>query len=267
MRPLTVGEIFDRAVTLVVRRWRPAAVIALLASVPNTLSAALIAADPLVVRHTGGGTVLLTTAGGLLYVYAFAALAMLFGREDDGANGLTLLGTAFASFWRLFRVSLATGILIAVAVGAGALVVTLASAVGGSIGAGVAILLVALAIVPVFFAMELALCDAAIEGTGATISIGNAFRRAFPRGGRVRTILLAYAATLCYFVPSMVIGGAFGMLAIGMRERWIAVAAQPLETVGTLVFFAALTTVAAIDYRVRAEGSDIEASLDVPETA
>ncbi|HEX3550072.1 MAG TPA: hypothetical protein VHT53_06825 [Candidatus Elarobacter sp.] len=265
--PMTIAQIFDRAVTLVVRRWRAAVLIAVIASLPEAGQVALLGADPAAARHSGGATVLLSFAFLLLFLCAFAALAMLFTGDDDDANGLALYGLAFRSFWRLFRVSLATGLLLIVGVAAGALVVTAASAVGGAIAAGILAFVVAVAIAPLFFVLETALCIAAIEGTGATISIGAAFRRTLPPGGRVRTALLGYAAVLCYFVPQLVVGTVAEMAAAATAQGWIRVIAVPVELITGLIFFIALTTVAAIDYRVRSEGVDLEAALDAREPA
>ncbi len=266
-RPLTIAEIFDRAVTLIVRRWRPAVVITVIASLPQAASALLFVLDPRIARHTGGAVVLLTFVSGLLTVYAFAALVMLFAGEDDDPGPFALFGAAFASFWRLFRISLMTGFLIVVAVAVIAILVSLLSTVGGVVAGTVVIVAGVLAGIPLAFAMELAICNAAIEGTGATKSVGNALYRVSARGSLLRSALLGYATTLCYFVPSMLVTAVAGMFVVTTKQTWIAIAAQPLDRVVTMPFFAALMTVAAIDYRVRSEGIDLEAALDMPGNA
>jgi hypothetical protein len=267
VRPHTIAEIFDRAVTLIVRRWSTAAAVALIASIPSALSAALQAADPRIAGHASFAPALLQFAFGVGLIYAIVALTLLFAGSEDRPSAFALYGAALGSFWRYLRVSIMTGFLLGITAALGALLIFVASTAAGVAGTVVAAAVAAIVAVPVFFVLQLALADAALEGTGATTSVGDAFRRALSGDQRVRTAKLAFAAVLCYFAPQFVIEAASALLVDLTKQRWIAVLAPPLEMITGLVFFAAVVTVAAIDYRVRKEGADLDAVLDATEPA
>jgi hypothetical protein len=265
-RPLTIAEIFDRAVTLLVRRWRAAGAIAVIGATPETVRTALVAADLRFALRQPLLMLLLQILAAATLIYTLAALAMLFAGDDDDASALALYRTALASFWRLLRVAIVTSFLLgvcALAFGIMLFVSTLIAPAAFFVAALAAVVL----IVPPGFVLQIALVDAALEGTGATTSVGTAFRRACAQGAAGRTAWLAYAVAIAYFAPQLVVTSAAQFLAVIPGFRWVVLIMPPLNALTGLLFAAAVCTVAAVDYRVRHEGADLEAVLDAAEPA
>jgi hypothetical protein len=265
-RPLTIAEIFDRAVTLVVHRWRAAVAIVLIGALPETVRTALVASNPRIALRQPLLIMLLQVLAGLLLIYTLAALAMLFAGDRDDASALALLRTALTSFWRLLRVSIVIALLFVVCgIAFGLLVFAAMQVMPGAFfvaaAAGVLVL------VPPAFALQLALFDAALEGTGATLSVGAAFRRAFGHGETRRTVWLAYATAIAYFAPQFVVASAALFVAMMPGLQWVLLVVPPLNALTGVLFGAAICTVAAVDYRMRHEGADLEAVLDAAEPA
>lgn len=266
-RPLTIAEIFDRAVTVIVRRWSTAAAIALIASLPQVAQTALVASSATFVRREPFAFFVLELVYLVGLAFAFAALVLLFAGAEPGANALLLYRAAFASFWRILRVGFVDVFLTGVAVAIAVLLTFGLSAVAGIAGTIVGMVLGALAVIPIFFTLQLAFSGAVLEGTGAMNSIDAAFRRAFSRGARARTAKLSFAAILTYAGPNYIISGLLAYASLATGRTWLIVLASPLALATAFVFFTAVVTIAGIDYRVRAEGVDLEAALDVVESA
>lgn len=225
-RPLTIGEIFDRAVTLLVRDWRAALAIGAAVSLPQALGQALVVAE----ASSPFARWLLGIVTALAYLYGFAALVAVYAGRDPRA----LLASSLA---RLLRVGLVAGFSILVVFAALFAVAVLTARALGAIGAG---------------------------GVSVIGSLIAAWARAFAPAARRRSALLAYAIVLAYSAPAFVIGAAFAFLALAMRQPWLTVLVYPVATTVSFGFFAAVVTVAANDYRVRREGADLDAVLDAP---
>jgi hypothetical protein len=261
VRPLTIAEIFDRAVTLVVRRWKPAAAIALILSIPQTIGTAMVGADAKPSPSQAVPYGLLQFAYAFGFTYAFAALVMLFTGPEGQRGALALYGAALRSFGRLFAVSLWIGLTL-FGIAAVLAVVVVLGVLGGPVGIAIAGAIVVPVAVPLFFVLQVALANAVVEGSRGTAPIGAAFRRALAPGRRVRTLLLSFAAVTCYFAPTVGIAAAAEALSSLTGQRWITVAADPVEVLASVVFYSAVVGVAAVDYRMRSEGTDLEGALD-----
>ena len=259
---MTIGEVFDRAVTLLALRWRAAAAIAVLASLPAALSELAVLEDV----HAPFLMLTLRALQLLGQIYGFAALVALFAQRD--ARDVVREG-----WLRLLRTALLAAIplVAAGAVAAAALSFAMALlAVAGArviVTAPIGLALFLAAIVPVMFVAQLAIANSVLDGTRATTSVMAAYERAFAAGERRRTALLAYAATMTYALPVFVIGGAIEAVAHGSDVWWPLVALPPLRYALGVTFYAAVLAVAAQDYTVRREGRDLEGVLDGLESA
>lgn len=91
--------------------------------------------------------------------------------------------------------------------------------------------------------------------------------RAFALRERRRTALLAYASTMTYVIPVLVIGVAIEAVGHGLDVWWPVVALPPLQYALGVTFYAAVLAVAAQDYAARREGRDLEGVLDGLESA
>jgi hypothetical protein len=261
--PLTIAEIFDRAVTLVVRRWSTAAAIALIASIPATLSQALWLADPFVRRDMLGGVILLQLLTGVVLIFAFAALALLFSGAAEDRSALELYREAFGSFWRLLGVALASGFVAALVVALAVFLSGIGLAIGGFAGLALVLLAVLLLTAPLLFVAQLALANAVLEEMGVLDALDSAFSRSLLFGAqRRRTYLLALAVMIAYLAPRAIVTGTLAWVAVLTQQRWLLMLTPALVTLFAFVFVSAIVTVAALDYRVRAEGDDLEAVLD-----
>lgn len=256
-RPLAIGEIFDRAVTLLARRWRAALLVGAAVSLLPTLAQGLIVAD----RASPFALWLLRIVGAAGYLYGFAALVAILA----GGSPRELVAAPAA---RLLRAGLVAGFVFSLAwivanavsglawreMASGAIAIAPAGAV--LLGAAFAILY------PLMLVSQVAVATAVLEGTGGTRSFVVAATRALVPGQRLRTALLAYAVSLAYSVLNGLPDLALGAEARSTDHWWLTAAAVPLATIGSFAFLAAVVTVAANDYRVRREGADLEAALD-----
>lgn len=259
---MTIGEVFDRAVTLIVQRGRAAISIALLASLPAAFSELAVLEDvhaPFLMLTLRAGQV-------LGQLYGFAALVALFAGRDPLAavreGWLRLLRTAFLAAIPFIATAAVAATVLSFGftqlslVGARALVV-----------APIGVALFMAVIVPALFAGELAIANGVLDGTRATASVLGAYERAFAAGERRRTALLAYATVVTYAVPVLAIGIAVEAIAHAGDVWWPLVALPPLRYAVGLTFCAAVLSVAAQDYATRREGRDLEGALDRLESA
>lgn len=268
VRPRTIAEIFDRAVTLVVHRWSAGATIALIASIPATLSQALRLVDPRALRHVPILVLGLQLLSAGALAYGFAALAQLYAGTEEQPSALGLFTAAFGSFWRLLRVALAcafvAGLVVALAIFAG----SIGRGIGGPAGWGLTASAVLLLGSPIVFVAQLALANAVLEGMGALDALDSAFARALLFGtGWRRTYLLAMAVLMAYLAPRAIVTATLAAVAVLTRQAWLMLLAPAFVTLLAFVFVSAVVTVAALDYRLRAEGDDLEAALDAPAAA
>ncbi|MGD0051017.1 MAG: hypothetical protein ABSD03_04245 [Vulcanimicrobiaceae bacterium] len=261
--PLTIAEIFDRATTLVVRRWVPTVSIAAVLALPRLLQA-IVFPNAAASSSAWFFAVLLTVVSlFVMPVFASAALALIFVGPDGTTLG-EVLSRLFAAPWRFVRAALLYGFLGVV--GILPLLGLISTMRGGtSTTVLVVVLLFFVWLVPALvgaFELQLAFVGCAIEETGATLSLMNACERSLRPGLRWRTVLLAFALTAAQTVPSFVLGWLIGVIAFTLGTPWVASLGVAVVEPLVWVVVIALTTVAAVDYRVRVEGSDLEAVLD-----
>lgn len=255
---MTIGELADRAVTLLVRRWRGALTIAFVAWLPAALYELALLLDvkaPFLVLTLRALEV-------LGQIYGIAALVALFAGRDAGA--------AVREGWlRLLRTAVFALVPLVATMAVGSLVLNLVAMVAVHIGHTIGALTVVACTVtffaimlPVVFVTQLAIANSVLDGTRATTSVLSAYQRAFAAGERHRTALLSYAAAALYALPTFVVGGAVQAYARSTDIWWPVVVLPPLHYAAAATLYAAVISIAAQDYAIRHEGRDLESMLD-----
>lgn len=259
-RPLTLGEIFDRAVTLVVRRFPTVLIIGAATAVPVVLSGVL---EYFAGGHPSSGarlgSAVLRLISNLLILVTYGGFALLFAQGDDGPSGLTLIGIAFSRFWRFFRVSFATGI-VTVGIVAGGLIAVMTFAWAGPIGVGIAGAAVGAALLLPLFASQQAFYIAILEDVDAWRAVSLAFSRVLQRGQRKRSWVLGFFIAVIYIAPFLVFGGVAQFLT---AFPWAVTILEAVFTVVALALLTATMTIAALDYRVRTQGTDLLLAAEI----
>ncbi len=262
-RPLTIAEIFDRAVTLVVQRRGPVLLLSALVVLPLVPLRALPSSS-----HWFASAVLLLGLTGF-FVGALGSAALvnvLAGRAQGAREALRL---ARRDVWLAVRSYFVAGAALAIVTWGCAFPVQLAlgTASGGSaLGRleGGALLGIPAAVVaaPVVLALSIAFPTTILERSRASEGIARAWSRVFHRGDLGRAWLLGAALGLVTNGIEYVLQAAVEHVAGATGAAWLSGVEACLVGVCTLAYGTALTTIAAIDYRVRTQGADLDAALD-----
>jgi hypothetical protein len=262
LRPLSIGEIFDRAITLLVRNWLPFLIIAAVGVLPS--QSVSYFAD---VRHDAALTLLKTAT------YLFGAVAALASARvvaaiyrNEPAVWYEALGAAFG------RLPSAIGANVTMALIA---ILPLLIVVGIPAGLGVfrfpnlfadlVAVIAALAGLAIFlgayFANEYVYSAMMIDDYRAMDGVGRALEL-FGRDRIGRTLLFALAAGCIMFGGSFVAGALLGLFETALHNRPIGMV---LETL-LLLFASAVGQVAIpifyFDTAIRREGYDMQLALD-----
>lgn len=292
-RPLGMGEILDRAVTVSVQRFPmliallavltvPLAILQSFSANPLSQYIALIQAaakgsktDTASILNSipkTGPLIALLVSALLVGVITLAVARALAGES------LTIGGIYRSALRRLpsivatgaiwFLILIAVSIVFSIVFGLVIFVVVRPSGVAvpapGGIAAILLILVVALAISIPLGAIGYALAivsfaSAVLETRNPFIAIGRAFRRIFARREFLRSIVVSlalFAVTLATSLLGVVLGGILFAL-----TKWFAsyiVIAQLFSSIG-LIFSTATATIYYLDVRLRREGADLMA--------
>ena len=292
-RPLGMGEILDRAVTVSVQRFPmliallavltvPLAILQSFSGNPLSQYIALIQAaakgsktDTAAILNSipkTGPLIALLVSALLVGVITLAVARALAGEP------LTIGGIYRSALRRLpsivatgaiwFLILIAVSIVFSIVFGLVIFVVVRPSGVAvpapGGIAAILLILVVALAISIPLGAIGYALAivsfaSAVLETRNPFIAIGRAFRRIFARREFLRSIVVSlalFAVTLATSLLGVVLGGILFAL-----TKWFAsyiVIAQLFSSIG-LIFSTATATIYYLDVRLRREGADLMA--------
>ena len=265
-RPLTIAEIFDRAVVLCVRRWRIAVVLSLAVALPST-----------VLRAIGGGRLPGGHAGywGALLIgvpiVAFFSAALVRAYGDPGAPaefGRLLRGAA-----RDYRRALPSYALVTLLFYAGlVLVETVVATVfaAGSSAGGVATGVVLAALVGIaLLAVSVPLCTVVLlaypttllEGVGARRGLVLTFERV-RSGPFARAWLLGAALLTVWLGPMILVSSSVDRAAMVTGWSWLRLAEPAISVLAGWPYSGAASVVAAIDLRLRREGADLQAALE-----
>jgi hypothetical protein len=262
-RPLAIGEVFDRATTRVVRRLAPVVVLSIVLAIPQIIQRELLRSAA--ARYDSGVILLgllLTFLDVVLALIGFAAFVRLFAGADDLTLGRAVQLVLKDDPWPLVRLALLALLAALVAIAVYLFGFSIVRGGGTVLVVVYGVLFFAVGLLGVVF-FQLAFATCVLDGTPATVSLRNTFQRAFgSTASRRRSILLSYAVLLAEFVPTYIVD--LGALAL-VRLTHIPLVAEVGDALGAAVgtaIGAAVLTVAATDYRVRAEGTDLEAALD-----
>ena len=268
-RPLGIGELADKAVTILVKHAVPFALLWLACTIPGMLIAAWGAAigQPALAGLGQAIAAFGTSIGGL----ATAALVgKIYAGEDPkwgwalGRGASKILSIIFLGILLLLIAIIPCGLLWLLTAG---LFTSLAATNPGV--AIVAAALPGLALLVSFSIMYLVQYIASnaivIEDRGAPEALGKAFGYMFHEGRFWPNLALAICLTIVVYGGSLVSGMAAALIIAKVNLGF----GQAIETILTATVGALGATVAAVfyfDMRMRYDGYDLEQSLDALET-
>lgn len=301
LRPLSLGEIFDRAVTLYVRNAAlfsrivlavvvPVAILNYFASLHESASIMQLLAQ---IQNpakgapaTGGSADTLYFLGMIaisVFVGAFVVVAIAAAVGEIYRTGQAHASASFSSALRR-----AGGILVAVLCEiAVMLVVIFAGAIAMSIVFAIAFLLfrsspalgvtafIAGIIVAIVWLLLMLLCYVAfafaytalgIEGVGGGSAIARGFSRIFNRGELLRATLVCLALVAIY-IGLTVVSVSVAALFESVHLHVLTVIVSALISLVTTAFLGILLAVYYFDVRVRREGLDIAAEIEGMQSA
>jgi hypothetical protein len=264
-RPLTIAEIFDRTVTIVVQRWRIVAAFAALDATPS----AAITASTRGHDQTGPAAALQLIVSVLVGALAFSPLVRLGGEPGVPDDVGILLRRAVRDFGRSLGTLLLEYAAVTV-VFAGAAAIVLAAFLGmralaGTSAALVTSIVIALLIVPLmiplFLVANVAYANVILEEVGPWRGVMSALSRVGTNGWR-RTWLLGAALSVASLTPIVAMDTVLRGLATSTGMWWL-VLVEPYVGAAVIVAFGTVAgAVAAVDYRNRRDGADLHAVLD-----
>lgn len=300
LRPLGFGEIFDRAITLYIRNFRPFFAIVLVLIVPlgivqyvlDSSQAGQIDALLDVLRHPGAKppppTALLGSpaeiatlaivgaAFYLLWPFALDAVAVGVARlyrnrpvtfTDCYAavlpRWLSIVGTLVLQAAIFIAWYLAFLIVLFVSMLAAAVFARawLPLGIAGFALAFAVVILALLALAPLFVALTFAMNSVVIERRGAIDAIASGFSRVFTRREFWRAMLFSLAVGAVLFGGSIVIA-ALVWAALLLHAIAVEVVLSSLLRAAFAPFSIVLIAVYYFDVRIRREGFDLEAELE-----
>lgn len=296
LRPLGLGEIFDRAVTLYVRNFAAFSVIALFLLVPLSIAQYFVLGDQQAVTESilrqmqhprPGGAPIFPFSPAFLWLIGIAVLVTPFANVATAIGVAQLYGRERVD-WRtcyagaLKRWLSIVGVLVAQAcVAAGAIAVgvfALGISAGLSVvifqsGAAVTGVIAVIVTVALFLAwlalfFMLYLCSmfmfdaVAIEGASVGEAFGSGFARIFNRTQFWKALLVALSVFAVQLGVIIVASMLVGLLELGLKSHVIDTIAQGIISLLSTTFLAILLAVYYYDVRVRREGLDLQSSVE-----
>ncbi len=263
--PLTIAEVFDRAVVLCVRRWQVVVALSALDAAPGVITRA---ANRGRVPVDDGAFYSMMAAEVLVSSVAFAALVRTFGEAGSSTRMLSSLGAAVRDFPRsagaylvffvgVVLISALTGGLAFVAFGLGSRAGGPAGAIVASLAVGVPVLLL---VAPLLTVVVVAYPTTILERRGPLRGLVVAGKRVLSgdlrRGGLLGVAWLIGSVALPFAAEPVVrqIAALTGQPLTGVFQPLLDSLFGPF---GTAVGF-----VTAVDYRNRREGTDLQAALE-----
>ncbi|MFN2450253.1 MAG: hypothetical protein ABR508_10795 [Candidatus Baltobacteraceae bacterium] len=293
LQPLTLGEIFDRTITLYVQNFTAFAVIAAMTVIPVTLCsyfatagadqwsqllaqmqhpgsahdapaftawyAAVIALSLLLTPFT---YVALASAVNELYTSAPIDWRACYGLAMRHTGGiiLTILCEIVVLSAAVFAGALIVGVLFGLAV----LSLQFSRVFGGILmipaaAAGIAYVLFFLLC---YLAAAMAFVAIGAEQLSFSQAIRSGFVRVFNRQSLWRSMLICAAIAVFELALMLVVGGAAAMAALIVHQPVVSAVLQAVTAIVSTGFLGALLTVYYFDVRVRREGLDVQAALE-----
>lgn len=296
LRPLSLGEIFDRAITLYVRNFLVFTAIMLVVTVPLAIMQYFIGlhssgdfaqliqqiqhprstAGPTPSDLQTGWTMVMLIVGLVLDAFAVVAIAAGIGRlyrrepvdwQTCYAHALRHTGTIVVSL--LAEIGTFAGLVFA---GAFAMVIVLTVSLllaRVTPALGVAGIVITVAIMLAWF-LGILLCylvytfafnAIGVEGAGSGRAIGSAFSRIFNRSELLRAVLICLALSVVYLGFS-ILSVSIAALLESMRLHLIEVIVSSLLSIVVTGALAVLMAVYYFDVRIRREGLDMQVQID-----
>lgn len=301
LRPLTLGEVFDRAVTLYVRNFVPFTLIVLAVIVPMAvlqyfagLHASSTLTQLLAQMQKPGSvpTPAQTGADGLwglanivvsivLGAFAAVAIAAAAGRIYRGeriewgacyarafARTPAILLMVLVEIVALALVLLAGGMAIGITFGVAIVLLRVSTilAVVAFVVASIVVLLWLVFLVLCYLAFSFSYNAVGIEGVSMWQAIGSGFSRIFNRSELFRASLVALAFMAIYF-GLMIVSVSVAALFESMKLHVVNVAVSAAIGLVTMSFLGILLAVYYFDVRVRREGLDLQMQMETLEGA
>ncbi len=294
LRPLTIGEIFDRAVTLYVRNAVPFAIVAAFVAVPSafvqyflaasngsTLQQVIAQAQHPGKAQPGPDVSLWIIPAALLMIAAqpfmYVAMASLVGRIYRGQNAdwrdsykvalrhtggiIMMLICAGGIFMVALGVLMfAVFLVVMIAAGLGALFLPL-GVVGAVLAAG-AFLAMAATLMLIYLSIALAFNAIGIEELDFGRALGSGFSRIWYRAAIGKALLVALAIAAVQLGVAVLTMAIQGFAEVALRSPILDAALSSLLVLFSTGFYGVLVAVYYFDVRVRREGLDVEAAID-----
>ena len=264
--PLTIAEIFDRAVVLCVQRWPYVVALCALDASPGVLTRAANAGR----APAGDGAFYsLFAVEVLISSVAFAALVRAFGEAESPAGIAGVFRSAVRDLPRSAGAYVVLLVAVFVVVGVAAVCYFLGLLAGRATGSSSGALVASLALgsaavallVPLYAIAAVAYPTTILERTSPVRGLVLAGTRVLS-GGLRRSWLLGLALLVASAGPSIIAYAVIGQITRLPGLGWTGVFGPFASSVLEGSFGTALATVAAIDYRLRREGSDLQAVLE-----
>lgn len=300
LRPLSLGEIFDRAVTLYVRNLVPFTLIALVVVLPmavmsyfaglhqsETFAQILSQVEhpaktpPANTEAASGYTFGTIALAVVLGAFAVVAIAAAIGNVYRGEpiEWAACYAQAVRRAGAILLTLLCEGLMFGVVVIAGAftlgiVMVAAVFAVRGSVPLGVAAF-VAVGIVGLLWMAAMLLCYLAfnfafdalgIEGASFGAALGSGFARIFNRSELLRATLICLALVAIY-IGLTIVSLSLATALESMKMHLLYVAVNALVSLVSTSFLGVLIAVYYFDVRVRREGLDMQAQISGLEAA
>ncbi|MGZ3548546.1 MAG: hypothetical protein ACXWNZ_09540 [Vulcanimicrobiaceae bacterium] len=296
LRPLGLGEIFDRAVTLYVRNFAAFSVIALFLLAPLCIAQYFVlndqqtAMDAILrqMQHPKSGAppafpfspsfFWLLIVSALLTPFANVAtaigVAQLYGRERVDwrrcyAGALRRWSSILAVLFAQICIAAGAAVIgvFAIAISTGVSVLLFQSGVPAT-GVIFAFVTAALALAWLAFFFMLYLCamfmfDAvAIEGATVGQAIGSGFARIFNRAQFWKGLLVGLSVFAVQLGVIIVASLLIGLLELSLKSHVVDTIAQGVVSLLSTTFLAILIAIYYYDVRVRREGLDLQSSVE-----
>lgn len=293
LRPLGLGEIFDRAVTLYVRNFVPLTIVALVVVLPLTIAQYFALPSDgnyqqmlSQIQHPGKSTATAQMSGWIFGYFGLALLLQAFGAVAMAASaariyrsqrvdwraayaaalrhsGTVLLILLFEIVALVFAV-FAGSILLGIVFGIGIFVLRSVAVLGVAFITFGAILTLAFFVFLMLFYLAFAFAYNAvgIEDLSFAQAVGRGFGRIFTRveAGKATLICLAFVAI---YIGLITVNVAIAAIFIGLLHASVVNAAgHALVELITIAFLGILIAVYYFDVGVRREGLDLQADLD-----
>jgi hypothetical protein len=266
LRPLSIGEIFDRAVTLCARAWPVLLLAFTIAATPMLISALAIAQTGTYIPYYNAsllfGAVASHFAGGVieLIAYAIVVRALRLGYDGERRPLTALFCAARGDWWRLARLSFLFGLVA----WTGPQLLNATAHAGGLVA--ILLLLAALPLIlEVFLLSRLSVVACVLESLPATVSIVRTW--SLVRENRrihIRALLVAIGQAMVMFVPTFI---GYCLAFFHVLTLFTSALTTFVITIATESFASAVWVTLYLDLRVRVEGLDLAiAAEQAPET-